>query len=514
MPPDLINIVSQKLNQLGFPEKDTRYIAGVSGGVDSMVLLFLLAVELNYPVVAAHVNYGKRGKESDRDEALVNSFCEKHQIPLEICNLQKIAEEKGDVALKRGNFQAEAREIRRSFLEKVMKNSGARAIFLAHHKEDQTETILQKILRGAAPEFWGGMQDIDGPWVRPLLCQPKAALVAFADYKRIPYRTDRSNLKSEYARNLLRNKIFPLWDTPFPGWQENVLNISHFSLIHRQLLDHLVYGITTGYTEFQDSSSQLSDTLTGEVDSRQHLLSSHSKKKLYQEEPYAKSFCSRKETRTLCREKWLKLPEPLQISAARHWIRLETGFNRWNRGEIENLNALKHIQTGQAIRIGNAFTVIRDREAFICAIEKNRKNDKEEEITIVLEEVKKKEKVISGLKIKKFTYQPDLKKEVLQLAWEHLPEKIILRKWKRGDRMQPFGMIGTQLISDHLANRKISSVTKNEARVLLSFDGNILAVIFPHSLPDGQIGTIAASVRCQKDRQSILLIKKTTHEFL
>jgi len=87
---------------------------------------------------------------------------------------------------------------------------------------------------------------------------------------------------------------------------------------------------------------------------------------------------------------------------------------------------------------------------------------------------------------------------------------MTIRQWEEGDSFRPLGMEGTQLISDHLTNRKVSSARKSEAFVVESFDGNICAVIFPHHTSDDQLGTISEQVRCSSETEKVLVIRNQT----
>ncbi len=447
-------------------------VVAVSGGPDSMVLLHILAVSLQFRVITAHVNYGKRGGASDADQGLVASWCSRHDIPVKIYDARNHPKITGDT----GNFQDHARRVRQEFLKSVMQDNNAGGIALAHHRDDQAETVLQKILRGSAPENWTGMAVYDPPWIRPLLTVTRTVLEKFAEQNGVPYRTDHTNLESGYARNMLRNDVFPLLENHLPGWRDNLEHIAEFGKLHSGMLDYLVSGVTV------HSGPATADTLQ--------------------------------------RSRWIALPESLRAAVARHWIRRQTGFAGWSRGIIRRLEDLAHLSTGGEIPVSEHHTIIRDRDFFVISSHRVTQDDQpvsgnsddaargSGEATIRLAALSDKPERYGGLELSQSRYRPESGGEILQLNLNALPDTIQLRPWQDGDRMRPLGMEGSQLVSDHLTNRKITTYQKRETLVLVSFDGMVHAVIFPHPKKSGEIGSIAEHARCHSKGEPVLAINK------
>ncbi len=478
---DLIDLVSSGMEESGLPAQGATYVAATSGGVDSMVLLWILAKALNVQAIAAHINYGMRGAESDADEELVELFCREHSIPFEVIRSPESAMS-GESG---GNFQNQARMIRRKFLVHVMNKYNAGTVMLAHHRDDQIETVFQKLLRGAAPEKWIGMQRYDPPWMRPLLEATKEELHHFAEKHAIPYRTDRSNLESNYSRNVLRNDVFPLFDRMIPGWDQNIGRLARAGHLHAVMLDH----ITRLITEYRShATGDSSDKGLGNV-------------------PASESETETENETAMNRSAWLSLPSELHLPLARHWIEKQTGYIGWSKGEVERLEDLKTLQTGKSIPFDDRFSVLRDRDRFVIFFSRApgiRHN-------LSLTRISQRPEAASGLIFTESRYDPALKTGALQLAMDALPDELVLRTWKKGDRIQPLGMSGFQSIADHLTNRKVTAVQKNESLVLVSFEGKVHAVIFPHRLDSGEFGTIAEHTRCHSKGQRVLLIKIPDH---
>lgn len=176
-------------------------LVGVSGGCDSMSLLHVLKGS-GADVIACHVNYGLRGSDSDADEALVRETAAAWGVPVRV----------EQVRLSSGNVQDAARRARRAFFERCMAESGATVVFLAHHQDDQAETVLLQWLRGGRVDALTGMAPRSGPYRRPWLDVPAADIRAYARTQGIPWREDRSNADRRYLRNRIRMDILSGFD--------------------------------------------------------------------------------------------------------------------------------------------------------------------------------------------------------------------------------------------------------------------------------------------------------------
>lgn len=184
--------------------KNKKYIVGVSGGPDSMALLDMLRIK-SYSIIACLVNYHKRS-DSSLDYEVVHDYCIKHNIPLaykEIFHYEK------------GNFQAQAREMRYDFYKEVAKLHNGDAVLLAHHFDDYLETVMMQKERKQEDGFWGILEmskyeDLDV--VRPLLNCRKIQLETYCQENSVDYRIDSSNLESDYRRNYFRNEVLKNYD--------------------------------------------------------------------------------------------------------------------------------------------------------------------------------------------------------------------------------------------------------------------------------------------------------------
>ena len=185
-------------------DKNRPVLAAVSGGLDSMCLLHFLRGE-GYDVSCAHFNHQLRGEEAARDEDFVRAWCEKEGIPFYLGT--------GDVrahARATGKSEEEAaRDLRYAFLRETAQMLGAQ-IALAHHADDNAETVLLNFVRGTDLRGLCGMRPKQGDIVRPFLEQTREELVTYARAHNIPHVEDHTNADpNAAARNYLRLEILP-----------------------------------------------------------------------------------------------------------------------------------------------------------------------------------------------------------------------------------------------------------------------------------------------------------------
>lgn len=208
----LVNGINQEAGQYGMWKNGDTVIAAVSGGPDSIAMLHLLhelSRQQNFRLLCAHVNHGLRPAESAAEAELVRQAAARLNIPFELGELD-VRSYKRDTGL---GTQAAARELRYRFLRETARKHGASAVALAHHADDQAETVMLHILRGSGSGGLTGMRRVrqweDVRLVRPLLRFGKEDLVSFCERNDIEYAMDSSNAHTDYARNRLRLETFP-----------------------------------------------------------------------------------------------------------------------------------------------------------------------------------------------------------------------------------------------------------------------------------------------------------------
>ena len=186
-----------------------RVIAGVSGGADS-VCLFLVLLELRekigFDLIAVHVHHGLRGEAADQDQQFVEALCEQHRIPLEIfrVNLESIAKK------RKQSLEEAGRMVRREAFDSVCKKYGGNKIALAHHQNDNAETLLWNLSRGTGLDGLGGIRPVNGKFIRPLLCMNRKEIEEYLAKRKQSYCIDETNAETDYTRNKLRHLVLPI----------------------------------------------------------------------------------------------------------------------------------------------------------------------------------------------------------------------------------------------------------------------------------------------------------------
>ena len=189
-------------------QKEDSVIAGISGGADSVCLLFMLLKlqkELGFALMAVHVNHGIRGAEAERDEAYVKRLCRQWNVRLKVYreNVPAYAKEHGMTEEEAG------RDIRRTCFCKVLKEWGGTKIALAHHENDNVETLLWNLCRGTGIRGLGGIEPVNDVWIRPLLCVKRREIESYLKKRGISYCTDTTNADRRYMRNRIRMDVIP-----------------------------------------------------------------------------------------------------------------------------------------------------------------------------------------------------------------------------------------------------------------------------------------------------------------
>ena len=200
-------ITEQELVQPG-----EEVVCAVSGGADSVALLFalyLLKEKLQIRLSAAHFNHHLRGAESDQDQAFVEEFCSRYDIPLY----------KGGAAVETGpkGLEAAARDARYGYLKTLPGK-----IATAHTADDNAETVLMHLIRGTGLKGLGGIAPKSGKLIRPMLTVTRQEVMAFLQEWNLPHVEDQSNHTDQFLRNRLRHHVMPLLNRENPRLAENV----------------------------------------------------------------------------------------------------------------------------------------------------------------------------------------------------------------------------------------------------------------------------------------------------
>lgn len=190
-------------------------LVALSGGSDSVALLHLtvsLASDLGVPISAAHLDHGLRDAESRQDVEFCRSLADRFKIPL----ATDVVDTRAYAAEEKLSLEDAARRLRRSFLKRVATTTGSHAVLLGHTIDDQAETLLLNLLRGAGPRGLGAMQAAGPrPFLRPILGFEREALREWLRSQRFDWREDASNADTTFTRNRIRHELMPLLKEKF-----------------------------------------------------------------------------------------------------------------------------------------------------------------------------------------------------------------------------------------------------------------------------------------------------------
>lgn len=188
-----------------------RVLVAVSGGADSTVLLHLLvravrqgALPLELAVV--HCHFQLRGAAADGDQAFAEALAREAGLPFYTARFDTTAHAGAQAV----SIEMAARELRYGFFKQCMAQDGWQACALAHHADDQAETLYLNLLRGTGLKGLRGMQPVQGAYIRPLLFARRAEIEAYAAAQGLTFRTDATNAADDYLRNRVRHHLLPL----------------------------------------------------------------------------------------------------------------------------------------------------------------------------------------------------------------------------------------------------------------------------------------------------------------
>ncbi len=234
----VVGAVEAALKRAGV-RRGASILVGLSGGADSVALacaLLELRQSLGLRIAAAHLNHRIRGGESDRDEAFVRAMCARLSVELIVERAEGL-----DASISSANLEERAREVRRDFLGRVADRIEADFVALGHHRDDQAETVLMRLMRGAGAAGMAAMaQRGPGKLIRPMLSISRAEIRGYLDARTTAFVEDSTNSSRDILRNRIRAELLPMLERDYaPGLGGRLVEVA----AEMRSLDELVGAI-------------------------------------------------------------------------------------------------------------------------------------------------------------------------------------------------------------------------------------------------------------------------------
>ena len=399
-------------NKLLFPEKG-KILVGVSGGRDSVALLDIL-IKLGYQCTVAHCNFHLRGEESDRDEKFVQQLSFNLNIPYYSVDFDTVNYAKQ----KNISIEMAARELRYSWFTSLAEKINAQAIAIAHHADDNVETLLMHLVRGTGLKGLTGISPKNGLIVRPLLCCSRNEINEYIKNNNLSFIEDSTNQSVDFQRNTIRLQVIPLLEEINPSVKKVLSeSIERFSEIN---------------TFYENAIEKIKKQLLT-VDNDQLKIN-------------IDLLCKQASPKTILFE-----------------ILHPYGFNE---SIVQDIEKHLHDESGK-IFYSPTHYLIKDRKYLIISnkIKKNEttffitENDSEISFPLHLSITRKK-------KEKNFVISKD--NRIIQIDASLIQYPLTLRRWTNGDTFFPFGMNRQKKLSDFFIDQKLNLKQKAETWLLLS----------------------------------------------
>ncbi len=406
-------------------DKDAIHIVALSGGADSVCLLRIM-LQLQYKVHAVHCNFHLRGKESNRDENFCKELCSKLNVPLHLAHFDTMLYAKQ----KHVSIEMAARDLRYSYFEQLRKAIYAADIIVAHHRDDNVETVLMALLRGTGIKGLQGIQPRNGKIIRPMLEVSRQEILDYLLTLKQDYVTDSSNLVDNVTRNKIRLNIIPMLKEINPAVVENIARTIE---------------------NVSESAKIVNDAISKSIE---------------------ECVETKGEYVIIKRESLAEQPSPETV--------LYEILKKYNFAskQIKNIYDNINVQSGRVWRAED-YTIASDRNIFIIG-----KNvDEQYGTPISLPEEGHYNLYNShyniSITIKKRTHDfaPSRDANFITIDADKVKFPVTVRKYNQGDKFTPFGMKGAKLVSDYMTDRKKNYFQRSKQLLIEDASGTVIWVI-------------------------------------
>lgn len=263
----LTKAVSAYMQKLHMTNPGDKVLVGLSGGADSVCLFYVLLAlqdELGVSLEAVHINHMLR-ESALRDEEFVRRLCERERVPVHVLRTDVSAMAREN----RMSTEEAGRKVRYDFFAETAQKTGAKKIAVAHHMDDQAETILFHLCRGTGVDGLSGISPVRDNIIRPLLSVSRADVESYLSEIKADYMTDETNAQTAYSRNRIRHKVLPVLEKEVcEGAAKHIARTGQIVLEAKDYLQEQVLKTVSGYVDRSQSEQdcvRLSDKIFEEV---------------------------------------------------------------------------------------------------------------------------------------------------------------------------------------------------------------------------------------------------------
>ena len=440
----MLKTIRKYISQHKLLSPHATQLVALSGGADSVCLLLALK-QLGYDVHAVHCNFRLRGDESQRDENFCVALCKGQNIPLHRTHFDTRAY----AELHHVSIEMAARNLRYDYFEQLRQAIRAENIVVAHHRDDNVETVLLNLLRGTGITGLCGIRPRNSNIVRPLLCVTRRQIEQWLAQQGQTYITDSTNLVPDVKRNRLRLQVIPLLKQINPALDDSI----------QQTIDNLTEAETVLDDAIQKSIGQVTEKNT---DTPQATAQNHTGTP----QPVTQDLT------IISISELKKQVSPEQVLYA---ILSDKGFNGKQIREISNAVDAPVGKMWQSA----THTLTKDRGTLLLGLTPPQHSDNPTVLTVPMAPI-----VITGNN-RKITIETcpadklDLRHSPVSITVQAdaLRFPITLRYAQPGDAFRPYGMKGRKLVSDYLTDRKRNYFQRAAQLVLVDANGNIIWLV-------------------------------------
>lgn len=399
-------------------EKDGKYLVALSGGADSVTLLWVLH-ELRYQIEACHCNFQLRGAESDRDEQFCVQLCEQLGIPLHRIHFDT----RLYAEVHKESIELAARNLRYRYFAQLKEDVEADGICVAHHQDDTVETVLINLIRGAGIQGLTGISAKNGDILRPLLCVDRKEILAYLEEKGQDYVTDSTNLVDDVVRNKIRLNIIPMLKEINPAASKNIAQAAR----HLEEANKMLSSIAICGEKSEDGTIRVAVLEIESAASAEYALYSSLSPYGFRGKAITEILASLHSTG----KTWTSETHQLVIDRECILIREK---------QTEAFQGMKIPETG-------------------CYV------------------LPRGEKIKLSIREREIDFSPSKEKFLITLDADAVTFPLHLRLAQNGDTFHPYGMKGKKLVSDYLTDRKKNLFEKQSQLVLEDTKGQIIWVV-------------------------------------